>query len=337
MSIPGLQRLILDEKFFLGPLLMKPEVWLAVPFETVVDINHFTNSVVIPPGDFMFVKLRWTTQVGIGGLDVTNLFMLEDVNFPNPLADFVPLEYPVQSQSFHTGDILTIRGEPAPGVTLTSITRFCATEATNTIKGWSGGGSVDPDGSCCDEFDVNGTLMLSGIQYCGMSLWFRLDVEPCQTSPLSLSGGGTLANILDIGLLGSFSLFPFDFSGFSLTASLCESLTATLQFSEDFELLQATFRGQTAVDTGIMQGSAFVTGTFSGSGIGKAFTVGATLGHGTVSGGLSFAFSEQAGSLRLSGTTIRLEFKNAPASFTISAGFGRRGLAQAGFGVGISF
>lgn len=337
MSIPGLQRLVLDEKFYLGPLLMKPETWFAVPFETVVDINHFTNSVVIPPGDFMFVKLRWTTEVNVGGLDVRNLFMIEDVTFPNPLADFTPLFYPVQSQSFHTGDILTVRAEPAPGVTLTSITRFCATEATNVIKGWSGGGSVDPDGSCCDDFDINGTLMLSGIKYCGMSLWFRLDVEPCQTSPLTLSGGGTLADILNLGLLGSFSLFPFDFSGFTLSATLCDNLTASLQFSDTFHLLQASFRCQAAVDTGIMQGSAFVSGVFSGEGIGKSFTMGATLGHGTVSGGLSTSFAEQAGSLRLMSTTVRLEFRSSPASFTVSAGFGRRGLAQAGFGIGISF
>jgi hypothetical protein len=337
MSIPGLERLILDQRFYLGPLLIKPEMWLATPFETVTDINHFTNWVVIPPGDFMFVKLRCTLECEVGGLEVRNLFMLEDVTFPSPLEGFVPLQYPVQSQSFHTGDILTITAEPAPGVSLTSVTRFCATEATNVVKGWSGSGSVDADGSCCDEFYFNETLSLSGIQYCGMTLWFRLDVRPCDEDVLSLSGGGTLADILDIGLLGSFSLFPLDFSGFSLTATLCDSFTATMQFSESFELLQMSIRGQCAVDTGIMQGSAFAAGTLSGSGIGKAFTVGATLGHGTVSGGLSFAFSEQAGSLRLTGTTIRLEFKNAPASFTISAGFGRRGLAQAGFGVGISF
>jgi hypothetical protein len=336
MSIPGLERLVLDERFYLGPLLMKPEVWLAVPFETVIDINHFTNSVVIPPGDFMFVKLRCTTEVGIGGLDISNLFMLEDVTFPNPLADFVPLQYPVQSQSFHTGDILTIRAEPAPGVTLTSITRFCATEATNVIKGWSGSGSVDPDGSCCDEFNVNGTLSLSGIQYCGMSLWFRLDILPCDPDPLSLSGGGTLADILDLGFLGSFSLFPFDFSGFSLIATLCESFTATMQFSESFELLQTTLRGQCAVDTGIMQGSAFASCSITALEA-KSLSVGATLGHGTVSGGLAVSFAEQQGSIRLMSTTIRLEFKSSPTSFTISAGFGRRGLAQAGFGVGISF
>lgn len=336
MSIPGLQRLVLDERFYFGPFHMKPEVWFAVPFETVTDINHFTNSVVIPPGDFMFVKLRCTTEVGLGGLDVTNLFMLEDVTFPNPLADFVPLVYPVQSQSFHTGDILTIRAEPAPGVTLTSITRFCATEAANVIKGWSASGSADAAGSCCDEFYFNETLSLSGIQYCGMTLWFRLDVRPCDDDILGLSGGGTLADILDLGFLGSFSLFPFDFSGFSLTATLCDSFTATMQFSENFELLQTNIRGQCAIDTGIMQGSAFATCSITALEA-KALSLGATLGHGTISGGLTVSFAEQAGSIRLMSTTIRLEFRSSPASFTVSAGFGRRGLAQAGFGIGIAF
>jgi hypothetical protein len=337
MSIPGLEHCVLDGRIYFGPLLIKPEVWLAVPFETVTDINHFTNWVVIPPGDLMFVKLRCTTEVGVGGFDITNLFMLEDVTFPNPLADFVPLQYTVQSQSFHTGDILTITTEPAPGMSLTSVTRFCATEATNVIKGWSAGGSADAAGSCCGEDPYfNETLSLTGIQYCGMSLWLKLDVKPCDQDILALSGGGTLADILDIGLTGSFSLFPIDFSGFSLVTTLCDAVTATLQFSDTFQLLQMSVRGQCAIDTGIMQGSAFAYCTFVGN-VGKACTVGATLGHGTVSAGLSFTFSEQAGSLRLTGTTARLEFRNAPASFTISAGFGRSGLAQAGFGVGISF
>ena len=337
MSIPGLEHCVLDGRFYLGPLLIKPEVWFAVPFETVTDVNHFTNWVVIPPGDLMFVKLRCTTEVGVGGLGVRNLFMLEDVTFPNPLADFVPLQYPVQSQSFHTGDILTITAEPAPGVTLTSTTRFCATEAANVIKGWSASGSADATGSCCGEdFYFNETLSLTGIQYCGMSLSFKLDVKPCDDDILALSGGGTLGGILDLGLTGSFSLFPIHISGFSATTSLCDMISVTMQFSELFDLQQLSARAQVPIDTGIMQGSAYAYCTFIGA-VGKACTIGSTLSHGTISGGLSFTFTEQLGSLRLTGTTVRLGFGTAPASFTITASFGQKGLAQAGFGAGISF
>ncbi len=343
LSIAGLQRCVLDGKFYLGPLGIKPEVWIAVPFETVTDINHFMNWVVIPPGDPMFVKMRCTTDFGMGDIDVTNLFMLEDVTFPNPLADFVPLQYTVQSQSFHTGDILTIKTEPVAGVTLTSVTRFCATEATNAIKGWSASGSVDADASLCDEFCFNESLSISGLQYCGLSLWFKLDVNPCgdpalssPTPILALTGGGSLSDILSLGITGTFSLFPVNIAGFSLSTTLCDVISVTMQFSELFEMEQLSARAQAPIDTGIMQGSVFAYCTFAGT-AGKACTVGATLGHGTVSGGLSFMFSEQAGSMRLTGTTARLEFKNAPASFTISVGFGRSGLAQAGFGVGISF
>jgi hypothetical protein len=337
MSIPGLERCVVDGRFYVGPFAVRPEVWLAVPFETVTDINHFTNWVVIPPGDFMFVKLRCTTDVGVGGLDVSNLFMLEDVTFPNPLTDFVPLQYPVQSQSFHTGDILTIRAEPSAGMALTSVTRFCATEATNVIKGWSAGGSADASGSCCGEnFYFNETLSLTGIQYCGMTLWLKLDVKPCDEDILSLSGGGTLSDILDIGLTGSFSLFPISFSGFSLSTTLCDAISATMQFSDLFDLEQLSVRAQVPIDTGIMQGIAFANCTFIGN-EGKACAIGATLSHGTISGGLSFSFSEQAGSLRLTGTSVRLSFGAAPSSFTITAAFGQKGLAQAGFGVGISF
>lgn len=336
MSIPGLQRFVADGQFYLGPLLVKPEMWFAVPFETVTDINHFPNWVVIPPGDMMFVKLRCTTEVGLGSLRISNLFMLEDVTFPSPLVNFVPLQYPVQSQSFHTGDILTITTELFPDVNLTSVTRFCATDAMNAIKGWSARGSVDADASLCDEFCLNGTLSLSGIRYCGLTLWFALDVNPCGDPVLALSGGGSLEGFWSIGLTGAFSLFPIDIAGFSFTTTLCDCFTATVQLSEHFAFEGATVRGQWAIDTGIMKGNLFAACSFVGT-VGRSASLGVTLGHGTTSGSLSLAFSEQLGSLRLTGTNVRLVFANAPSSFTISVGFGRGGLAQAAFGVGLAF
>jgi hypothetical protein len=60
MNIPGLERLVVDASLPIGPITLKPEMWFAVPFETVTDVNYFTNWVVIPPGDPLFVKMRCT-------------------------------------------------------------------------------------------------------------------------------------------------------------------------------------------------------------------------------------------------------------------------------------
>jgi len=108
INIAGLERVIVDGYIDLGLFDMKLEVWNAVPFETVTDVSHFANSVVIPPGDLMYVKTRFETSGDFPGFSFHNLMMIEDVNFPNPYADFIPLTYTaVQSQSFHVGDILT--------------------------------------------------------------------------------------------------------------------------------------------------------------------------------------------------------------------------------------
>jgi hypothetical protein len=79
-------------------LSILPEVWFAVPFAAATDVNNLPNSVVIPPGDILFVKTRFTLSASLYGFNVTHLSMLEDVNFPSPSSsyDFTdPLHYSV--------------------------------------------------------------------------------------------------------------------------------------------------------------------------------------------------------------------------------------------------
>ena len=47
INIAGLERVITDASISLGPFDAKLEVWHAVPFETVTDVSHFSNAVVI--------------------------------------------------------------------------------------------------------------------------------------------------------------------------------------------------------------------------------------------------------------------------------------------------
>jgi len=337
MNIAGLERFILDMTAPLGPLLLKPEIWFAVPFETVMDINHFTNWVVVPPGDLMFVKARITAEADILGVDVNNLLMIEDVTFPDPGADFGPLEYETFDQTFHVGDILTVTTDPYPGITLTSTTLFCASLATNAVKGWSARGSVCPTSSLCDDFCFNQRLSLTGLEYCGVSLWFTLGINPCDEPILELSGGGAMSGLWSLDLSSAFSLFPLDISGFSFQTTLCDVIDASIQLGEDFSFQSASLRSQANIDTGIMQGSAFSSCTLiAGEGL-TALSLGASLTHGTISGSLNWAFCKQNEEIRLGSVTSRLQFRFAPAAISTSLVFGRRGLVRATLSGVLSF
>lgn len=329
MSVAGLERCILEASVPLGGFVFKPEIWFAAPFESVVDINHFSNWVAIPPGgDLMFVTARCTMSVQLGGLDINNLFMIQDVNFPNPGADFAPLTYSVQSQSFHVGDILTVSAEVVPGVTLRSVTHFFANSASTSVMGWSGRGSVDKDASLCDDFGFRETLTLSGIEYCGVSLWLSLAVDPCDPEPLVATGGGTISGMWDLDVSGSFSLFPIGISGFSFSTSLCDMITMRVQLSDTFEVESASFNCRAQIDTGIMQGSVSANCSFTAADGFTFLSLGSQLTHGTISGGLACGIGKENNSLRLISVSPSLSFRFAPVTATVSARFGRSGLVQ---------
>jgi len=338
MSIPGLERVIFEAEAPFGPITIRPELWFAVPFETVTDINHFTNWVVIPPGDPLFVKTRIIASADFGWINIHNLLMIEDVKFPNPAADYGPLEYTVQTQSFHTGDILRITGEVYPGVTLTSVTNFCATAGANNVKGWSAAGSVDANSSLCDDFDFDSTLTLSGLEYCGIPFWLSLNVDPCDDPILAASGGGSFKGLfLHVDLAGSFGLLPFGFGGFSLSTVLCDMIDATFYFNDKLEPTSASFRGRAEIDTGMMQGTVTSACRYiAGEGV-TSLTLGAAVSHGTFSGSLGCAISEQLGTLRLTSFTSRLGLTLAPATVSVQTRFGRAGLVQATLSLGVVF
>ena len=329
ISVAGLERCILEATAPLGPILFEPEMWFAAPFETVTDINHFTNWVAIPPGgDLMFVTARLRVSGNLGGLDIDNLFMISDVNFPNPGLDFGPLVYPVQSQSFHTGNILTVTAEVYPGVTLRSVTNFFANSSSTSVIGWSGPGSVDKDASLCDDFGFSGTLTLSGLEYCGVGIWLSLAVDPCDPWPLVLTGGGTISGMWALDISGSFSLFPLSIHGFSFSTSICDMIDVSVRLSDKFRFESASFRAQGEIDTGIMQGSLSASSSYTAADGFTNLTLGARLTHGTVSGGLTCSISKQQGSLRLTSVSPILSITYTPITFSVSARFSRSGLVQ---------
>jgi hypothetical protein len=226
------------------------------------------------------------------------------------------------------GDILTLSTEVYPGVTLRSVTNYFASSSPTSVIGWSARGSVDKEASLCNDFGFTETLTLSGIQYCGVSLWLSLAVDPCDPEPLVATGGGSISGMWDIDMSGSFSLFPLSISGFSFSTSLCDMIIMSVQLSDTFEFESASFRCQTELDTGIMQGSVYSTCSFTSASGFSLLTIGSSLTHGTISGALVCSIGKEQGTMRLVSVSPSLSFRFTPITASVSARFGRSGLVQ---------
>jgi len=337
INIAGLERVIVDVSIPLGPFDTKLEIWSAVPFETVTDVSHFTNWVVIPPGDLMYVKTRLEVSGTFGSFSFKNLLMIEDVTFPNPYADFVPLHYPVQSQSFHVGNILTITFEPFPGVTVRSVTNISADSGSRPVKGYSASGRVDVDSTMCGDHVLDETISVTGLQYCGIPFWFRLEADPCGEEILRLTGGGSFSKLGDLELSGSFSLFPLLMGGYSFSFSWCDDISASVSLSKKFEFLGASVRGNFDIPFGMMTGRLTSAATFAANLGATSISLGVSASQGTYSGGINVGISKQEDNLRLSSVSANFGMTLTPVRLTFTIVFGRTGLRQASLNVGVTF
>ena len=336
INIAGLERVILEMDVPLGPVSIHPEMWFAVPFETVTDINHFTNWVVIPPGDLLFVKTRWTFETDYSGIHFENLLMLEDVNFPDPGRDFEPLFYPEQSQSFRVGNILTLTAEPCPGITLTSVTMYCADQGTNRVKDHSASGRVLPECDLCECSQFSETISLHGLEYCGFPYWVSLRFDPRLDPIMQLMGGGSFILYDLYTISGSFSFFPLSLGGLYLHLE-SDCMTATFQVANDFAFTGASLDFSADLEKSWGRMTFRGAGTISAQGSLTTFSLGSTLSSGTISASFSSSFSEQQDRYRLSAIRSALSMTMSPLQFSASIVFGRTGLTQATISAGVVF
>lgn len=337
INIAGLERVILDASASLGFLDLKLEIWNAVPFETVTDVSHFTNWVVIPPADLMYMKTRFETSALISGVSFHNLLMIEDVTFPNPYADFVPLVYTLQSQSFHVGDILTIVFDPYPGVTVRSVTNMCADGGSRPVKGYSAPGRVSSDCTLCEIGNWDETLTITGLEYCSIPLWLSLKVSPCSEDILRLSGGGSFSKWGGLELSGSFSLFPLMIGGYSFSFTLCDQISASVSLSKNFEFQSGNVRCNIDIPFGAMTGTFTTAATFASDLEASNISMGVSTSQGLFSGGINVGISQQQDTLRLSSVSTNFGMTFTPVRITVNVLFGRTGLRQASLDVGVTF
>lgn len=325
-------------------LSIVPEMWFAVPFEAVTDVNNLPNSVIIPPGDVLFVKARVTLSTSIAGFNITHLAMLEDINFPNPGSSFEPLYYPVQSQSFAVGSLTSASWRAQMGVSVSASIGVNASQAGKSIKGYSATGSVVP-GNYFARFGISG-IKLADINLYGTSLQsvmlgtsFTFTKTATQTTGTTafnttINLSGKLWDKASIG--GSVTLAPFPPKFGGVTISLSMEPFRFAFALDTMELTSMSFSFSTSLNMGAMTGSFATTASGLERGM-TGLSMRLSLSQGIFSAGTSVSFAERAEKFGFASLGSTLTFRFSPAVVTVRATFGRYGLTRAAVTAGVVF
>ena len=320
-----------------------PEMWFAVPFETVTDVNNLPNSVLIPPGTIMFVKARFTTSFSFAGFTISHLAMLEDVNFPNPSSSYAPHYYSVQSQSFAIGSLTTVSWRTPWGVSVSAKLGINASEAGKGIKGYSATGSVSP-GNFFASVAVSGikladiNLYGTNIQSLMLSTSFSCTKPPAGTGTTSFNTVINLSGKLwdKVSISGSVTLTPFPpkFGGVTLSASM-EPFQVSFAL-DTMELKSMSFRFSTGLNLGAMTGSFALTASGLERGL-TGLSMRLALSQGIFSAGTTVTFADRADEFGFSSWGSTLTFRFSPVVVTVQVTFGRYGLTRAAVTTGVVF
>jgi hypothetical protein len=328
------------------------EMWFAVPFEGVTDVNGLPNSAVIPPGDPLFVSARFTATFEWSGFDCSCLFMLEDVTFPSPSARFLPDShvdgvpdfYRAEEQDFGLGSIWALSWTSPSGFSASLKAGINASAAAKSIKGYSDSGRVD-SGVCSPEWGncfLNGSF--GGIPLCDVSLGIAtlydvtmglaFSVSTTQTLSATLSASGKITE--DISASTSITLLkdPITWPGLNVSGSIgCFQYGMAL---DKLELTSLSAGCTTRLDMGTISGSFGISATGLTDGL-TGLSLRLSLGQGLFSASTSVSFAELGGNFGFASLGTQLSFRFSPGTISVQATFGHFGLTRASISTGVSF
>lgn len=345
----GIEHFILSCPFPFGGLALPegrlddftvvPEIWIAVPFESVTDVNNLPNSAIIPPGDALFVSARCTFSASVGGFDLEHLVMLDDVNFPGPSGTFDPLHYRGSDQDFDVGSLTSASWRASIGLSMTAQLGLSASAASKSVKGHSAKGSVTPDSSFL-------RLGVGGIRLATVSL-FGLGIQDVKLgASFSVATGTAESFSSDLVIAGE----AWHGASISLAISLTSQPPAVSSFA--LSITQGPFSMSFALDTmditGLSAscGDSLNLGAITGSwslritGIERGLTglaMALSLGHGVFSVNTSVTFSQLGDDFGFASWSNRLIFRWSPAVVSTQVTFGRHGLTRAAITTSVSF
>ncbi len=320
------------------------EMWVAVPFEGITDVNNLPNCVVIPPGDPLFVAARFTTSFECAGFQARCLFMLQDVEFPNPGTSFAPLTYEHADQDFGLGSILTTSWSSPLGSALKLAVGLNASQSATVVKGYSATGRVD-SGDCSPDWGnyfLNASV--SGIPLCDLPLTIATLTNAHMGAALSVSTTQTLSGTVSfsakmgkgISVGTSLTLFksPHSWSGLNVSASLgCFQFGVSL---DKLELTSLSAGCNTPFSLGALTGSFDVSATGLEDGL-TGLKGRLSLSQGLFSAATSVAFAQRGSDFGFASLGTQFAFRIPPGTISIQATFSRHGLTRASLGTGVTF
>ena len=320
-----------------------PELWFAVPFESVTDVNNLPNSAVIPPGGALFVTARLTSTFAVGGFSLKHLVMLQDVEFPNPGAAFTtppigePILYEATDQDFDIGSILYASWRSQVGYSASATLGLNASQASTAVKGYSAVGRVVP-GNWFASGSLGGIKLnsLTGavdwLTDAQIGVGFTVSTTQTMSGTVSFSARvfGGMAVGASLGLFANAG----SFSGVSLSGSVgCFGFGIAL---DELALTSLSARYNTPLDLGTMKGAFSISATGLEKGL-TGLSMRLSLTQGLFSAGTSVAFAESDHKFRFASMATQLTYRLSPGVISIQATFSRYGLTRAAIGTGVTF
>lgn len=258
-GIPGIEFAILNLTAELGGLSIFDQFIFATPFALVND-----ETVVTMNGDGQlngvgFVSKRIGLSLNLAGVNIENLAVFEDVDFPSPFTDEVVYNLGYtnnipgdQTPTWGFGNQTTISGQTISGISVEGILGICFTDDLKEIKKRSFFGKVNP--ACAGEpsppeksllaFDFH-SWVIEGINLGGVDLEAEAIFTPLAPATIDIGASFTLLDLVDIDVDLETSLpsvtSKFRLSGLSASVSVG---TLSISFSDT--------DGDLAFDTGFI-------------------------------------------------------------------------------------
>ncbi len=321
----------------LDELELSPEVWVAVPFEAVVDVNNLPNAVVIPPADPLFVALRFTTSFSRGEWSLKQLVMFQDTNFPSPGSSFTPLHYPVQSQSFAWGSLTYVSWRAPVATSLSGVIGLSASNGPTSVKGYSAVGRVDP-GNVFVTLSAS-SVLLGDLRYGALALSnFQMSASttltPTQTPSVMIGFSASLSK--DATISTSLTLYDLQPLLGGITVSFGYGPYRAAFAIDHLALTSLSVNCSTPLNLGALTGAFSISGTGLERGL-TGLALQLTVAQGVLSAGTNVAFAQRGEEFGFASLGTQLAFRFSPGVISVQATFGRYGLTRGAFSMGVNF
>ena len=334
----GFEHVIFGGRGFLGEVEVKPELWLAIPFESVLDVNNLPNSAIISPGEMLFAAAQVQASWKVDVFDIRWTSVLQDINFPDPGRDYPYLHYGIQSQSFAMGTVVNVSTTLANDVGVGFQAGFGAEPGGFRVKGYSTSVRAVPD-RLYARVSVNNIAL--NCPWCDswgalidrVRLGLSFAVEPKEETFMRV-GGSIIFNLYkSIRVSTSFNMVVpegIEWGGISVSAKTPVG-SLNLHFGPEGEFKSGTLNMnyRTQLNLGWTSGifTARATAT-SQQGISSA-SASLSLSQGTFSSNynISYAYQSDRG-LAFASFSLRFRLNLNPLQAGVHITFGRYGLGR---------